>query len=373
MTDIPMTTKIRRIVTPSAAAIPSISSPIAGRHHIGHESWNNGPSSDIMDMIWSFISPNEQSHVITSVCHRWNTLNKNGYGWFGSENEPFQLDKWFERSGSPTIWCRLLSNRWQHIRSLHIPSIPVIAAHTLVNPRLLVNLTHLHCECVGDHRYLMAAIVKLPNLQSLSLSNIKGTRFSVDSGLPVTPNNNSNNGFSSLPSLTCLELSSAYYYEYILIDLRGGWHHKICQLILSKGAFSFSPFDGTTIQHNRLASALPSLTSLSLYDTGMGVIESLLLAMHSIPLLTSLSITNLEIESLPKLVPNLSHIKRLELNNLSLYSPVRRWDDISGLLSLMPLVSPTPMSIIVYFHAYYNMGGIDPNESIGDHHYSSYY
>jgi hypothetical protein len=76
-------------------------------------------ASDILDIIWSFVDTITQLTKITSICQRWNTLNKAGIGWSNGIIDPL-----IEKDPSRSLWFKLLSNQWKHIKSLHIPSHP---------------------------------------------------------------------------------------------------------------------------------------------------------------------------------------------------------------------------------------------------------
>jgi hypothetical protein len=81
-------------------------------------------ASDILDIIWSFVDTITQLTKITSICRRWNTLNKAGIGWSNGIIDPL-----IEKDPSRSLWYKLLSNQWKHIKSLHIPSHPPTRAN----------------------------------------------------------------------------------------------------------------------------------------------------------------------------------------------------------------------------------------------------
>jgi hypothetical protein len=115
-----MAAKIRRIFPPSASSFSIPLSHGSGQQPINGY-WNIGPSSDVLDMIWSFISPKAQLSVISLVCHRWNTANKTGNGWDNnSEDQPFDLNGWFTCDPLSSIVYRLLHDRWHHLTSLEV-------------------------------------------------------------------------------------------------------------------------------------------------------------------------------------------------------------------------------------------------------------
>jgi hypothetical protein len=164
---------------------------------------------------------------------------------------------------------------------------------------------------------------KFPKLQSLSLSNITSDHPDhLWSGLPFSSN--------IWPStLTCLELNLSACNS-IVIDIKEGWAN-IRSLTLS-GNWSLV---GMEEAKDDLGNVFPSLTSLALWAPhGLASLSWI----NSLPLLTSLTISNLDIDHIPELILHLNHIKRLELENLFTFHSL---DHVVS--SLMTLISPNSM------------------------------
>jgi hypothetical protein len=241
--------------------------------------WNNGPSSDMLDLIWSFISPKEQMSVITLVCHRWNTLNQNGNGWnnISSEKQPFDLNEWFDCNPFSSVVYKLLNDRWHHITSLYM-SMPMGNDRIiLIQPRLMINIRQVELE-YEHHRPIhlqvvdgvLDRLIQLPQLESVTLSGIH-----LHSGTVCQPTN----GWSSCSSLTSLSLELGSPYSAHLDTSKGGFDN-LRHISLKGSSWSFS-----------LAPNLPSLTSLS--------------------------VSHLYLDELELLVPYLTTLRRLDLDNVS--------------------------------------------------------
>jgi hypothetical protein len=262
-------------------------------HH--HRSlWRN---NDILDMIWSFISHQDQLSCLALVCREWNQMSsQGGYGWnlAHTDSKPFDISHWCNRDPSPSIWLKLLHGRWKHIISLEI-SQPVRSTVTLFKNGQLVNLRHLH---LSYEFTALDTLKMLPNLQSLSLSNIIAlAQHDKWSG--------SSFHWSSLPLLTSLSLSSSGSCGPLLVIDNSAWTN-INELSLH-GLWSIAFHAPTPV--------LPSLSSLKLsthYPRTL-VPGDIIRLLTSSPALTSLTLSVIDANDISSLVPHMIMLKRLEI------------------------------------------------------------
>jgi hypothetical protein len=263
--------------------------------------WANGISSDLLNIIWSFLSYQQQLTIVTNVCHRWNTLNSGGIGWNGSDNEPFDMDIWSKRDPSPSLWQKLLRHRWKHIESL---GIDVEHVMSLLNTRQLSKIRHLQLssQTYPTHNNVVDEIMTmLPRLESLSIAQINVAHPKQE--WKATSSN-------CWPSLTSLSLSVLYDNSpSLVIDAGGAWRY-ICQITLN-GPWSLST---SRIEPN----SLPSLTALSFAISDVPTTSILPFFLASSKSLTSLSSISMNIMDIPLLAIHIPKLKRLELNYLQL-------------------------------------------------------
>jgi hypothetical protein len=268
--------------------------------------WDTGLSTDVFDMIWSFLSQHEQCRTVTPVCHQWMKHNQNGFGWnnIANEKKPFDLLIWHLasfRDPSPSIRYTLLHHRWHHITSLHLM---VEYSSPLLQPKLLVNVREInvkfhHHTLTRFQDEVLDILVQFSKLESLSVSGLY---------LNVHPTS----GWSSCSSLTSLSLLSR---NDVAFDPRtGGWENV--RHITFTNYRGFYQMDGSWSfpSISVLPSSLPSLTSLEILGHRKQDIRPLLQA--TIGSLTSLSISGLHVNKLEVLVPYLATLIRLDLYNL---------------------------------------------------------
>jgi hypothetical protein len=324
-----MTSKVRRLNSASSS-LPIGDDDESTRYHHHHNGTlidrmdtSSGMmrmiSNDLLDVVWSFLKASEQLTTITSVCHHWDTLNKNGLGWNGykwnshnngsdskgmklTNEQIFDVSKWAHRGLSPSIWYKLLTNRWHHIRSLTIPH--TYGVLTYLQPRLLTNLRQLQCSYVrGDKdNEFIDIITKLPKLESLVLTDI----YSWSGSSICWP-----------PSLTSLSLSTETSDTTLAIDRKGRWNHILDLTLIGQWQLEINN-DGPTTETDGFDHVLSSLTSLFLQMRTKKIV-SILSATSLIPSLTSLSLSHVNIIDIPLIVPHLIYIKRLEFNGLGWY------------------------------------------------------
>jgi hypothetical protein len=349
-----MATKIRRIIKPVVgSSLPSLVAISVG----GNGScWDIGPSQDLLDIIWSFTSITEQCTTIVWVCQRWNTLNRKGFGWNTMSNEKilFQLHELSQCKPLPSVMYSLLNHRWQHLTSLHMLMGNGTDFTILIQPKLMINVRHIHLEYPGLHlmhawtAHLLDELMQFTKLETLSLSG----GFGMGEKVP-----HPTHGWSSCSSLTSLSFTLDKS-EFNTCNGDGSWNN-IKHLSLD-GTWSIGSIH--SIPHG----SLPSLTSLSLRSRGASPTadEIIPLLRASSSTLTSLSISNINVSQLKLLVPYFMTLEQLNLDSLHSDHPDQR--SISFLMSLLQLI-PSVTGAQIVAHGDDEEGGDEKEEAANLH------
>jgi hypothetical protein len=269
--------------TPNGKATLSMIVPtshIIDKQHQINKNWN-GLLIDLLDMIWSHISLEEQLETITLVCHRWNNGNKHGFGWGHSLLDIQQLTDKHHHS----MWFALLYRRLHHIESLTIPgsllagdirvatnqlsrlqmlTICDLDVATIDALSLLPSLTNLNVQyqsrgCTNER---WQAIHTLPYLRSLSIT---GTHWCTD---PLTLGASITQLTFGLRSLgDCYIIMDHTWKQLRSLELHDRWFHN-CNSKLSFGGTTTTEGGGRGSGDVSVV-LLSSLTSLRFGHVGL--------------------------------------------------------------------------------------------------------
>jgi hypothetical protein len=230
--------------------------------HLINANWN-GLLIDLLDMIWSHLSLQEQLTTIALVCRRWNHGNKHGFGWGDTLLDVQQLTNKRHHSMS----FALLYSRFHHIESLTIPGSLLtrdimIAIHQLSRLRILriddlnvasidtisslPSLTALDVDyqliaCADEH---WRAIHTLPYLRSLVITGTHRCENPLVLGALITQLT-----FGLRPSVGYYIIMDHTWNQLRSLELRAGWFHN------GKKNLSF----GGNLSGNKLLSSLTTI------------------------------------------------------------------------------------------------------------------